>query len=113
MWSLSDKVWIFNDLLDSFNLRNNMSFQAHISGHTLDLILDDQNESLVKCVKKGHSFADHSLVQVAICMEICDPLEKSVSYRKLKNINEIDSRTDLSDCLRECNTHDDLEAKIE
>ena len=43
---------IFNDLLHSFNLRNNISFQTHISGHTLDLILDEQNESLVKCVKK-------------------------------------------------------------
>ena len=65
---------IFSDLLHSFNLRNNISFQTHISGHTLDLILDDQNESLVKCVKKSHSFADHSLVQVTICMEECDPL---------------------------------------
>ena len=44
---------IFNDLLHSFNLRNNISFQTHISGHTLDLILDEQNESLVKCVKKS------------------------------------------------------------
>ena len=102
---------IFNDLLHSFNLRNNIPLQTHISGHTLDLILDEQNESLVKCVEKGHSFADHSLVQVTICMEKCDPLEKSVTYRKLKNINETDFRTDLNDCLTECNTHDDLEAK--
>ena len=102
---------IFNDLLHSFNLRNNIPLQTHISGHTLDLILDEQNESLVKCVEKGHSFADHSLVQVTICMEKCDPLEKSVTYRKLKNINETDFRTDLNDCFTECNTHDDLEAK--
>ena len=71
--------------------------QIHISGHTLDLILDEPNESLVKCVCKGHSFADHSLVQVTICMEKCDPLEKSVTYRKLKNINETDFRTNLID----------------
>ena len=30
---------IFNDLLHSFNLRNNIPLQTHISGHTLDLIL--------------------------------------------------------------------------
>ena len=71
--------------------------QIHISGHTLDLILDETNESLVKCVEKGHSFADHSLVQVTICMEKCDPLEKSVTYRKLKNINQTDFSTDLND----------------
>ena len=32
---------IFNDLLDSLNFRNNISFQTHISHHALDLILDD------------------------------------------------------------------------
>ena len=56
MWSLSDKVWIRNGIALHDMLypkhRDNMSFQTHISGHTLDLILDDQNESLVKCVKK-------------------------------------------------------------
>ena len=45
---------IFNDLLDSLNLRNNISLQTHISGHTLDLILDDQDESPIKYVEKGH-----------------------------------------------------------
>ena len=91
---------IFNDLLDSLNLRNNISFQTHISAHTLDLILDDHN-------------ADHSLVQATICMEKCNPIKKSVTYRKLKNIDETDLRTDLCDCLTECNTYDELEAKID
>ena len=63
--------------------------------------------------EKGHFLADHSLVQVAICMEKCDPLEKSITYRKPKNINETDFRTDLSEHLTECNTHDELEAKID
>ena len=80
---------IFNDLLDSLNLRNNITFQTHISGHTLDLIIDDQTESLVKCVKKGHTFADHSLVQATIGIAKYNPLDKSVTYRKFKNINEI------------------------
>ena len=44
---------IFSDLLDSLNPRNNISFQTHISGHTLDLILNDHNESLVKCEKRA------------------------------------------------------------
>ena len=104
---------IFNDLHDSLNLINNISFQTHISGHTLDLILNDCNESLLKCLKKGHSFADHNLVQVTICMEKCIPTEKSVTYRKLKNINETDFGTDLSNWLTECNTHDKLKAKID
>ena len=104
---------IFNDLHASLNLRNNIFFQTHISGHTLDLIIDDQTESLVKCVKKGYSFADHSLVQATIGIEKYDPLEKVVIYQKLKNINETDFKKDLNDHLTECNTHEELEAKID
>ena len=50
---------------------------------------------------------------MTICMEKCNPLEKSVTYRKLQNINKTNFRADLSDHLTECNTHDELEAKID
>ena len=95
------------------NIRNNIAFQTHISGHTLDLIIDDQTESLVKCMKKGHTFADHSLVQATIGIEKYNPLDKSVTYRKFKNINEIKFRKDLKDHRTECGTHEELEAKID
>ena len=104
---------IFNDLLDSLNLRNNITFQTHISDHTLDLIIDYQTESLVKYVKKGHTFADNSLVQATIGMEKYNPLDKLVTYRKIKNINEIELRKDLKDHLTECGTHEEFKAKID
>ena len=106
-------IIIFNDMLDSLNLRNNTSFQTHISGHTLELIIDDQTESVVKCMKKGHSFADHSLVQATISIEKYNPSDKLVTYRKPKNINETKFRKDLKDHLTECGTHEELEAKID
>ena len=104
---------IFNDLLDSLNLRNNITFQTHISGHTLDLIINDQTEPLVKCVKRGHTFPDHCLVQATIGIEKHIPLDKSVTYRKFKNINELEFSRDLNDHLTECGTHEELEAKID
>ena len=112
-WPEDANTIIFNDLLDSLNVRNNISFQTHISGHTFDLILDDQTESLVKCMRKGHSFADHSLVQATIGIEKYDLLEKLVTYWKLKNINETNFKKELNDHLTECNTHEELEAKID
>ena len=104
---------IYNYLLDSLNLRNNITFQTHISGHTLDLIINDQTESLVKCMKRGHTFADHSLVQATIGIEKYIPSDKSVTYRKFKNINELKFSKDLKDHLTECGTHEELEAKID
>ena len=112
-WPEETNTIIFNNLLDILNLRNNITFQTHISGLTLDLFIDDQTESLVKCVKKGHTFADHSLVQATIGIEKYNPLDKSVTYRKFKNINEIEIRKDLKDHLTECGTHEELEAKID
>ena len=112
-WPEEANTFIFNDLLDSLNLRNNITFQTHISSHTLDLIINDQNESLVKCVKKGHSFTDHSLIQATIGIEKCSLLDKLVTYRKLENINETKFRKDLKDHLTECGTHKELEAKTD
>ena len=100
-------------MLDSLNLRNNITFQTHISSHTLDLIIDDQTKSLVICMKKGHTFADHSLVQATIGIEKHIPLDKSVTYRKFKNINESKFSKDLNDHLIECGTYEELEAKID
>ena len=64
-------------------------------------------------MKKGNTFADHSLVQATIGIEKYNPLDKLVTYRKFKNINEIEFRKDLKDHLAECGTHEELEAKID
>ena len=100
-------------MLDSLNLKNNIAFQTHISSHTLDLIIDDQTEPLLRCVKRGHTFADHCLVHATIGIEKHIPLDRSVTYRKIKNINELEFSRDLNDHLTECGTHEELEAKID
>ena len=64
-------------------------------------------------MKKGHSFADHSLVQATIGIEKYNPSDKLVTYRKLKNINETEFRKDLKYHLTECGTHEESEAKID
>ena len=64
-------------------------------------------------MKKGHSFAGHSLVQATISIEKYNPLDNLVTYWKLKNINETNFRKDLNDHLTECSTHEELEAKID
>ena len=64
-------------------------------------------------MKKGHTFADHSLVQATLGIEKYNALDKLVTYRKFKNINEMEFRKDLKDQLTECGTHEELEAKID
>ena len=64
-------------------------------------------------MKRGHTFADHSLVQATIGIEKHIPLDKSDTYRKFKNINKLKFSRDLNDHLTECGTHEELEAKID
>ena len=40
-------VIIFNDLLDSLNMENRITFLTHKSLHTLDLIIEDRNKKLL------------------------------------------------------------------
>ena len=64
-------------------------------------------------MKRGHTFADHSLVEATIGIEKHILLDKSVTYRKFKNINELEFSRDLNDHLTECGIYEELEAKID
>ena len=45
-------------MLDSLNLRNQVAFPTHLSGHTLGLVLDDIDSPIVTSVTKGHMTSD-------------------------------------------------------
>ena len=46
-------VIIFNDLLESQNMENRITFLTHKSQYTLDLIIEDRNEQLLYNLEKG------------------------------------------------------------
>ena len=48
--------------MDSFNLKNNVSFPAHAAEHTLDLILSDQSSAIIDNVVQGHFISDHCFI---------------------------------------------------
>ena len=47
-------VIIFNDLLDSLNMENRITFLTHKSQHTLNLIIEHRNEKLLYNLEKLH-----------------------------------------------------------
>ena len=56
----------FNDFMESFNLKNLVSFPTHIHQHTLDLILDDKDNPIVQGVTKGHLLSDHNFIHMTL-----------------------------------------------
>ena len=65
---------IFNDVLDSLNLKNYVGFPVHTQQHTLDLMIDDRDNPIINSTDKGHLLKN-------------PPKDKTITYRKLKGIN--------------------------
>ena len=63
----------FNDFMESFNLKNLVSFSTHIYQHTLDLVLDDRDNPIVQGVTKGHLQLDHNFIHMIMAVSRPNP----------------------------------------
>ena len=77
----------FSDVLDSLNLKNYVGFLMHTQQHTLDLMIDDRDNSIINSTDKGHLLSDHNFVHAFLKVVKNPPKDKTITYRKLKGIN--------------------------
>ena len=85
----------FNDFMESFNLKNLVSFPTHIHQHTLDLILDDRDNPIVQGVTKGHLLSDHNFIHMILAVSRPNPDKVCKKFRKLRQINHQELRDDI------------------
>ena len=85
---------LFNDLLESFNLTNKVTFSTHLSQHTIDPMLLETQSTIVSGIRQGHLFPDHHFIHADLCITTTKPAAKFVYHRKLKNICESDLAED-------------------
>ena len=52
----------FTDFLDSLGLVNHTLFPTHVSGHTLDLIITQEDSNDILSVARGHIFQTITLL---------------------------------------------------
>ena len=78
----------FRDFLDSFNLKDMVSFLTHKFGHTIDLLLQDLDANIVHDTMRGFMLSDHDCVNCILNVEKPTRPTKMVSFRKLKSINQ-------------------------
>ena len=104
---------MFNDFLDTFNLKNHVSFHTHTSKHHLHLCITDNTMNLVNRVTQGYALSDHNFIQVSL--EILKPIPPMVTttYRKLAKINHDQFKEDIWQDLQMVQDMPDLEGKIE
>ena len=103
----------FNDFLDSFNLHNHVNLPTHKSLHYLDLVITDTNWNIMHTVKQGHMLSDHNFIDCSLHIEKPKPQTKTVTYRKLKNIDIKRLDGDMGEALVAANNCSDLAALVD
>ena len=59
----------FHNMLECFNLKNNIFFPIHTSNNTLDLVLNASDDMTVKAFQQGELLSDHYAVHFDITVE--------------------------------------------
>ena len=96
----------FLDVLDSYNLRNRVTFPTHIKQHHLDLVIEDQTDTLITHITPGLFLSDHCFTHAILDIFRPWPQRQTVSYWKLRSINHEAFRTDLHTALSLVNESD-------
>ena len=78
----------FTQLLDAFNLKQNISLPTHKSGSTLDLIITRADENIAsKFIVFDPVLSDHYMVGCTLTLTKVPFEKKEICYRTLKSIN--------------------------
>ena len=87
----------FLEMMLALGLKQNVTFNTHKSGNTLDLIFTETNSTItVKSVYKGEQLLDHSMVHIVLSLWK-DKYEKCViQFRDLTNLNYEELADDIN-----------------
>ena len=85
----------FTDFLDILGLVNHNLFPTHVSGHTLDLIITQEDSNDILSVARGHMLSDRHFIDVKLKSAREIVVCERITYRKLKNILPQDFSNDV------------------
>jgi exonuclease III len=78
----------FRELIFSLNLQQHVKTPTHDHGHTLDLVITRDSESLIEAIHTHPAvMSDHNPLTFSFKTKKPEPLRKSISYRKLKDVD--------------------------
>ena len=99
----------FNDLLSSYGLVNHVTFPTHQAGHTLDLVITQNNQKMeIRSIKPGYFLSDHCFVHAEIVIAWPDVQNRMLSYCKLKSIDKPSFASDLESICQDLLQIDNL-----
>ena len=104
----------FADILDSLVLIQHVTCPTHISGHTLDLIITRNEDNIIVSPPVCDTFlSDHSTLLCDVAFEKAPPVRNTIQLRRLKHIDIVIFRKDLSIQLNKMRDTTDLEPLVD
>ena len=75
---------LFDDILETFNLFNKVNFLTHIANNTLDLVINQQDSSIIQSIERVELLSDHHFINFKVLRETKKQLFKVIKCRSLK-----------------------------
>ena len=100
---------LFNSTLITNSLQQHIKFPTHVHGNTLDLIITRNNSHITSNYSCSKLISDHYAIKFLINSVTPKRPRKTITYRKLSLINDIDFSYDLHLKLSEQSTLQSLE----
>ena len=84
----------------------------HVKQHQLDLVIEDQSDSMITHVERGSLSSDHFFVHSTISILKTRPQEVTVQLRKIKSINQKTFDEDLKVALQTTEPVEELQDPV-
>ncbi|KAK6187423.1 hypothetical protein SNE40_005456 [Patella caerulea] len=87
-------------LLDAFSLKQHVDVPTHRHNHILDLVITKEHDSIIQsCDVVDHQISDHYSLFCNLSFPKPEPLKRTISFRKTKNIPIDKFRSDINNSL--------------
>ena len=98
-----------NDLLSAFNLIQIIDKPTHRAGHTLDVVITQEDIRITNVEVSDVALSDHFLLSFIVDCKASLSFRKKITFRNIKKVNSDTFRSDLEDSLKNICIDEDLE----
>ena len=86
----------FNEMLETFGLKQHVSIPTHLSNHILDLLITRSTTDInISSIESTLFLSDHCFVECNISIPRPKLFKKEISYHELEKIDIVDFKADL------------------
>ncbi|KAK6196437.1 hypothetical protein SNE40_001663 [Patella caerulea] len=87
-------------LLDAFSLKQDVDVPTHRHNHILDLVITREHNSIIQsCDVVDHQISDHYYIFCNLTFPKSEPIKRTISFRKTKNIPIDKFRCDINSTI--------------